>query len=69
MLTARRNKWGMVGKVSGIIHRECLALLHSRISFRHVSTSHRIHLDPLSNTEEEGMWLASRLSRGDAADT
>ena len=26
MLTARRTKWGMVGKVSGIIYRECLAV-------------------------------------------
>ena len=69
MLTARRNKWGMIGKVSGIIYRECLVLLHSRISFCHVPSSHRIHLDPLVNTEEEGRWLTSRLGRGYAADS
>ena len=69
MLTARRNKWGMVGKVSGIIYRECLALFHPRIGFRHVPSSHRMHLDPLADAEEEGMWLASRLSRGEAADS
>ena len=56
--------WGMVGKVSGIVYRECLALLHPRISFRHVPSGHRIRLDPLVNTEEDGMRLASRLSRG-----
>ena len=69
MLTARRNKWGMVGKVSGIIYREYLTLLHPRIGFRHVPSSHRMHLDPLADAEEEGMWLASRLCRGEAADS
>ena len=43
MLTARRNKW------------EYLALLHPRISYRHVPSSNHLHIDPLANTEEEGM--------------
>ena len=63
MLVARRNKWGMVGKVSGRTYRECLPILHPHLTFRYVPSSRRMHLDPLVSTEEDGMWLASRLSK------
>ena len=52
MLVALRNKWGMVGKISGRIYWECWALLHPLISFRHVPASHHIHLDPLASAEK-----------------
>ena len=68
MLVARRIKWGMAGKVSGRIYRECLALLHPRLSFRHVLASHRIQLDLLACTDEECMRLAPRLGKGREVD-
>ena len=50
------------------IYTECLALLHPLFTFRHDPASHRVHLDLLASSEEEIMWLASRLGKGCAVD-
>ena len=68
MLEARRLPRGWVGKVIGRIYRECLTLVQPRISFRHIPACSRVHLDPLANSEGEGMWLATRLCKGAAAE-
>ena len=41
---------------------------HPSLSFCHVPASRGIHLDPLVNTEEEGMWLVSCLFKWASVD-